>query len=525
MGSDAVRKSARFRHSSNVLSVFFSSRIPTGGWSSNSLVRAFVLLSLLFGFLRGIIYLREDRDQDGVSTENSNGHRDIHTENKSKIRRRNLEKASYYSSESYYHDGAEIRGISKEEIDVAREELPRQCWSLLESLSTCQSSAETIVFGCHRKWCPRGGGGSGLLSSMFRIPSHGHCEEVNGIGDRTQRMLSMATDAIDKCIRIEMDYPQSQNGIDLRFSSSLEYVDAMYPLSEMFHFRSYDVSDQGPVQVEEWGKLSSKADSNGGGSRTQKKVSTFAHFTPRDYHWHHYDPCLYHILFQKSPELQSKLDYYFNLFHLGNGQDHGSNESDRDGSGGGENGRTRQHDDQNTNDTNNVIGIHFRTGDLTAFGVDNKDVRAQGRSLEDSYHKMVSCAEKLAEKLKVRRHWNEGGEDSDSSGVSNGNRNREDNGKYQFFLATDNQHVKEMAKNDERYVIYMTDDEPSPYLSSSGDWSAYLDLYMLSMTRGLAVNVLPDTYDGPAERVSTFARLAWNIAFMNENQLYECAIS
>ncbi len=334
------------------------------------------------------------------------------------------------------------RIIPKKNVEGARDKLPQQCWSLLEDLNKCQSSKETVVFGCHRKWC-----GS----------YYGHCEEVNGIGDRTQRMLSMATDAIDKCIRIELDYPQSHNGVNLRFPMSMEYIDRYYPISELLHFRSYDVSDQGSVQVEEWGK--------------GVIDKTFAHFTPNNYKWHKYDPCLYHILFETNDELQTDLNYYSDLFHI---------------------------------DQGNVIGIHFRTGDLTAFGVKNKDIRAQGQSLDDSYHKMVSCAESLAKKLQLQP--------SDQSG------------KYQFFLATDNQHVKDMAKSDERYDIHMTIEKPSPYLNSSGDRSAYLDLYLLSQTKGLAVNVLPAEYDGPAERVSTFARLAWNIAFMNEDQLYECEL-
>jgi len=330
-------------------------------------------------------------------------------------------------------------------MDAAREDLPRHCYSLLENLNQCQASKETIVFGCHRKWCSS---------------SYGHCEEVNGIGDRTQRMLSMVTDAIDKCVRVEFDYPQMKNGVDLRFATSTEYWDPWAAIAELFHFRSYDVSDQGGVNVDVWGDR--KDD--------HEERRAFVHFTPKGYKWHHYDPCLYHILFKETDDFQTDLNYYSDLFHLGE---------------------------------KNTIGIHFRTGDLTAFGVANKDIRAQGQTLESSYNKMVSCAESLATKLNLKR----GG-----------------NAKFSFFLATDNQHVKDMANKDERYDIHMTAEKPSPYLQSDGDRSAYLDLYLLSKTRGSAVNVLPDTYDGPAERVSTFARLSWNIAFMNDDQLHECEI-
>lgn len=81
-----------------------------------------------------------------------------------------------------------------------------------------------------------------------------------------------------------------------------------------------------------------------------------------------------------------------------------------------------------------------------------------------------------------------------------------------------------MANNDNKYDIHMTEEKPEAYLVSNGDRTAYLDLYLLSKTRGLSVNVLPAKYDGPAERVSTFARLAWNIGFMNNDQLHECEI-
>eukprot|EP00979_Chaetoceros_neogracilis_P001430 scaffold248_cov263-Chaetoceros_neogracile.AAC.29 len=336
------------------------------------------------------------------------------------------------------------RTIPKWEMDTAREDLPRQCFSLLEQLNQCQSSKETIIFACHRKWCSS---------------SYGHCEEVNGIGDRTQRMLSMVTDAIDKCTRVEFDYPQTRNGIDLRFPTSLEYRDPWGLISEFFHFRSYDVSDHF-VNVDSWGKL----------GESNQVHRTFAHFTPMGYKWHHYDPCLYHILFRKTDDLNTELAYYEDLFRLKEG---------------------------------NTVGIHFRTGDLTAFGVKNNDIRAQGESLESSYNKMVACAEKLAENLNLSR------------GSFN---------KLNFFLATDNQHVKDMANNDKRYDIHMTEETPSSYLMSNGDKTAYLDLYLLSKTKGLSVNVLPAKYDGPAERVSTFARLAWNIGFMNNEQLHECEI-
>mmetsp|Transcript_23937 Transcript_23937/g.27713 ORF Transcript_23937/g.27713 Transcript_23937/m.27713 type:complete len:120 (-) Transcript_23937:14-373(-) len=96
--------------------------------------------------------------------------------------------------------------------------------------------------------------------------------------------------------------------------------------------------------------------------------------------------------------------------------------------------------------------------------------------------------------------------------------------KIKIFLATDNEFIKERAKNDNRYSIYMTNDKPTAYIRSEGDKSAYLDLYLLSQTRGLVVNTLPENYDGPAERVSTFAQLAMTIGFMDDSQLHKCKL-
>lgn len=347
-----------------------------------------------------------------------------------------------YPTKSSLRRSIEIvqRVISREDLNRARSNLPRQCFSLLEQMNHCQNSKEKIVFACHRKWC-----------GMW----YGHCEVVNGIGDRTQRMLSMASDAIEKCLRIELDYPQSMNGIEMRFPQTLEYRDKWGLIAEIFRFRSYDVSNrEGGDDIGFWGK-----------------TTQYLHFTPNDYDWHKADPCLYHILFKKSESFQAELDYYSKLFNL---------------------------------ETEGVIGIHFRTGDTTAFGVDNHDIRAQGSTLQESYEKMVTCAMNQAALLHI---------------------NPDINGRYHFFLATDNQNVKEMARRDERFVIYMTMDVPSPYVKASGDRTAYHDLYLLSMTQGITVNVLPDIFHNPlAERVSTFSKLAWNIAFMNDEQFYECEI-
>ena len=223
------------------------------------------------------------------------------------------------------HDTA--RFITEDELNQARKALPERCHSTLSAFHKCQSSSlsdkEIIVLACHRKWCN----------------SVGHCEPCAGIGDRTRFMLSLFTDAMTKCLPVELDYPQERNGVEIRFRNSLEYHDPLGAFGEIFHRRSYDVSDRF-VAVNDWGSKSEK-----------KNLRTFVHFMPSGYRKHQYDPCLYHILFRLSPQLQTEVDYYSDLFRLNTGQ---------------------------------VLGIHFRTGDLTAFGVQNKDIRASGSSLKIS---------------------------------------------------------------------------------------------------------------------------------------------
>ena len=77
-------------------------------------------------------------------------------------------------------------------IASAKETLPRQCHNILEDLNRCQSSKQIIVFGCHRKWCSS---------------SYGHCEEVNGIGDRTQRSYAGTYDASIYMSAVDSDNP------------------------------------------------------------------------------------------------------------------------------------------------------------------------------------------------------------------------------------------------------------------------------------------------------------------------------
>ena len=150
--------------------------------------------------------------------------------------------------------------ITDIEIATAKGSIPKQCHKTLNKVIKCQNqdyntNKETIIFACHRKWC----------NSFY-----GHCEKVNGIGDRTKHMLSMFSDAsLDKCLKVEIDYPQTKHGIELRFTKNMVYNDPWGIIAEIFHFRSYDVSDL-KVDVTSWGKMSKEKEKE----KDQKSTSS-----------------------------------------------------------------------------------------------------------------------------------------------------------------------------------------------------------------------------------------------------------
>lgn len=189
----------------------------------------------------------------------------------------------------------------------------------------------------------------------------------------------------------------------------------------------------------------------------------FVHFTPDHYGYIPYDMCLFHILFRPVPILQQEIDYH--LGQMG---------------------------------TNNAIGIHFRSGDAASFGYDNKDVRAT--DIVDSFSKMLACGEKLAERLfPAEEH-------------------------FIFFLATDNAKAKALARtvDDPRYSIYQTDIRPALYVSLDAERDAWMEVYLLSMMKGLVVNVRPKNYEGKAGRLSMFSVLSKRIGFIDDNDVMEC---
>jgi hypothetical protein len=173
--------------------------------------------------------------------------------------------------------------------------------------------------------------------------------------------------------------------------------------------------------------------------------------------------CLFHILFRPAPALQQEID--FHIRQMG---------------------------------TSNMIGIHFRSGDAASFGYDNKDVRSS--DIVGSFSKMLACGEKLAEKLFPL----------DES--------------YTFFLATDNSKAKALARtaNDPRYSIYQTDVRPALYVSLDAERDAWMEVYLLSMMKGLVVNVRPKHYEGKAGRLSMFSVLSKRIGSIEDHDIMEC---
>ena len=74
--------------------------------------------------------------------------------------------------------------------------LPAECAEsgVLSKLNQVQgfSHDRALVIACHRVWCN----------------GYGHCEPCSGIGDRTRFALSLATDALERGVPIEIDAPQ-----------------------------------------------------------------------------------------------------------------------------------------------------------------------------------------------------------------------------------------------------------------------------------------------------------------------------
>jgi hypothetical protein len=229
------------------------------------------------------------------------------------------------------------------------------------------------------------------------------------------------------------------------------YHDPWGWIAELLHFRSYKVSDRHSVDAQ----------------AVKGATSTiFSHFTPPGYQKLNYDPCYFHILFQPTRRLQQDLDL------------------------------------MNERIGNHSIGLHYRTGDAAAFGIDNNDTRVAGEAMEQGWKKMLNCAEDLVGTIFSP--------DDKQQPVT-------------YFLATDNGELKQRVRNDPRIVT--TDDLPNSYLRGlAGDRGAWEEMYLLSNRQGMVVNVRPTDYAGTASRLSFFSVLARKVGFLPDDHVRECVL-
>ena len=236
---------------------------------------------------------------------------------------------------------------------------------------------------------------------------------------------------------------------------------------ELFHYRSYNVKDRTPLPYQQLKRQMHE-------TRSKTGLIYFTHFTPNYSAISDYNACYFHAIFQPNSYLQADLDRHNSA--IGKGPS---------------------------------IGIHYRTGDKTAFGIANSDNRVPGQTaLKEGLDAMLECAKQLAEKLFPAHPLND----------------------VAFYLATDNAEIKEVVRQQRQQQklslsIYTTDVVPGSYLrGNSGDGDAWLEIFLLSMRQGLVANVLPNDYGGTAKQLSKFAVLAKKIGFMEESQVMQCVL-
>ena len=284
----------------------------------------------------------------------------------------------------------------------------------------------------------------------------GYCEPCSGLGDRNRFLFSQLQKAVENCWRIELDYPIT----DVSTLDSVVYKDPSGWLGELLRYRSYDVSAR---TIYDFAKPTSTSPS-----------TLFSHFTPKTYPLFNYDGCYYHILFQPSPSLKLELDRY------------------------------------NVALGNRSIGIHYRTGDSFAFGMQNLgDFRV--KTVWEGWLKMMKCSQQLAQKLYPD--------------------NPEE---VTFYLATDNAELKKRIQEEQRKSestafrkIYMTDEQPRSFVRGlSGERVAYLEAYLLSQRQGMVANVLVNEkdYHGTGGRLSQFVLFAKKIGFLEDDHVLECSM-
>jgi hypothetical protein len=279
----------------------------------------------------------------------------------------------------------------------------------------------------------------------------GHCEPCMGLGDRARFLFSGLAEASKHCLHIQLDYPVS----DIALLNSAIYRDPAGWWGELFHFRSYHA---------EHSKL----------ALPPRDEITFSHFQSTN-GVHDYDACLFHLLFQPSDSLRRDVNRH------------------------------------NAAIGESSIGIHFRAGDVAAFGIQNNDWRighGYANQLDAAIATMLKCADRLAAKLFPDRQQEQ----------------------VTYFLATDSSDVKDMVSQNasawSSHPIYMTSVQPQFYMRAvSGDRDAWMELYLLAARQGLVANALPSGYEGRSKyQYSLFAKFAKKIGFLSDDKFIACAL-
>eukprot|EP00586_Coscinodiscus_wailesii_P004069 CAMPEP_0172488390 /NCGR_PEP_ID=MMETSP1066-20121228/17886_1 /TAXON_ID=671091 /ORGANISM="Coscinodiscus wailesii, Strain CCMP2513" /LENGTH=301 /DNA_ID=CAMNT_0013255571 /DNA_START=360 /DNA_END=1265 /DNA_ORIENTATION=- len=301
---------------------------------------------------------------------------------------------------------------------------------------------------------------------------------MKGVGDYPQGLENVfGSDVMSgrTChMRIELDYPTP--GVSVLRSAV--YVDRKGWLAEAFRYRSYPHPrmDLPAVVI---------PSSSGGTAAVVHLMSTELNWHSRDTHepvaeddYRDWDPCLFHALFRPNPRMEKQLELHQS--------------------------RIRKGDDEVA-----TVAIHFRVGDGISFpdaGIPN-DVRMDSdKSLRTSWNQMKDCARELARTAFPTFAAAE---------------------RVRYVLATDNMKIKNMAREDVDMDVYVTEVTPSSFRhASSRDSDAWMELFLLSRQDGFVMNGManPEAYEGPADKISTFAKLVLQIGFFFEGQVMVCHI-
>jgi len=333
---------------------------------------------------------------------------------------------------------------------VLQTPVPQRCQEVAHRFHQCQAQPEqssSLVIGGHRKWCR-----STILG--------GYClAGVCGIGSRFRYAFVLAQLALDRCIRLELDIPDAA----LAVVDNAAYRDPVGLWADVVHYRSYAPFVQ-PWNFSSWW--------NGNADEWLGK-RTYMHITPDglklQFGIYEMDPCLFHTILRPSKALQKQIQ-----IHL---KDMGPHR----------------------------VGIHFRTGDKTAFGL-GEDERAPS-DLKQSLDKLIKCAKERTASLFP---------DGEASHP------------ITYYLATDSALIKHTIKDDKsgKYAdIYIIPDEPTTYRSAN-DFPAWLEIFLLSQSRAVVANVRRQDYNitGGGDKISTYAKLAAKIGFLYDDLLIECPV-